>query len=54
MSPVLIAVCLSLTSDTGEEKAFYFLQKSNAPPATPGIPKLQAFKTVSTSSRSEP
>ena len=42
MSPIRIAVCLSLTSDSGEEKGIDFLQKSNAPPVTPGIPPTPA------------
>ena len=39
MSPILIAVCLSLISDPGEEKGIDFLQKSNVPPVTPRIPR---------------
>jgi len=38
VSPILIIVCLSLTSDPGEGKEIDFLQKSTAPPVTPGIP----------------
>ena len=41
MSPILIAVCLSLTSDPGEEKGIDFPQKSNVPPVTPGIPRTK-------------
>ena len=42
MSPILIAVCLSLTSDSGQGKGVDFLQKSNAPPVTPGIPRTKS------------
>ena len=38
-SPIVIAVCLSLTSDPGEEKELDFLWKSSVPFVTPGIPQ---------------
>jgi len=38
VSPILIALCLSLTSAPGEEKGIDFPQKSTAPPVAPGIP----------------
>ena len=41
MSPILIAVCLSLTSNPGEQKGVDFLQKSNVPPVTPGTPRTK-------------
>ena len=44
MSPILIAVCLSLTSAPGEEKGLDFPQKSNAPPATPRIPPTPSLQ----------
>ncbi len=44
MSPILIAVCLSLTSDPGEEKGIDFPQKSNAPSVTPGIPQTPSLQ----------
>ncbi len=41
-SPTIrIAVCLSLTSDPGEEKEIDFPQKPNAPAVTPGIPRTK-------------
>ncbi len=42
MSPILIAVCLSLTSAPGDEKEIDFLQKSDVPPVTPGIPRTKS------------
>jgi hypothetical protein len=37
VSPILIAVCLNLSSPPGEEKSIDFPLKSNVPPVTPGI-----------------
>ncbi len=60
VSQILIAVCLSLTSDPGEEKGVDFLQKSNVPPVTPGIPptpslqnRIYFFKLTGQFSRSK-
>ncbi len=41
VSPILIAVCLSLTNSPGEKTEIDLLQKSNVPLVTPGIPRTK-------------